>query len=98
MTAQKLKKVVKISTVCVSIFVVLMVCIIAYQCIKIGTLQAKSRQLDKLSASLTSQQATLQDGISIRSTDGYLQQAAREQYGLVKDGETLYVFGADFGQ
>lgn len=91
MTTQKLKQVVRLSTIIVSVFVAVMVCIISYQCIKIGVLQRKSRNLDKMSANLSQQQAQLQKDIDIHSTDAYVQQTAREQYGMVKPGDTLYI-------
>lgn len=91
MTPQKFKKVVKLSTILVTTFVLCMACIITYQCIKIGVLKARSRELDRLSASLTQQQNQLEAGIKLKETGSYLEQQAREEYGMAQKGDTIYI-------
>ena len=91
MTAQKLKKIVRLSTVLVVVFVVFAVIMIGYQLIKINTLNKRLAELDRQSASLTQTQEQLERGIEIRQTSSYIEQTAREQYGLTADGDKIYI-------
>lgn len=91
MTPEKLKRVVKTITTCVTLFLICLVCIITYQCIKIGTLNARIKELDNLSASLSQQEEQLVHGIEIKETGTYLEQQAREQYGMANKGDTIYL-------
>ena len=68
-----------------------MICLISYQCIKIGTLNAMVKELNELSASLTQQQAQLEAGIDIRQTGSYIEQEAREEYGMALPGDKIYI-------
>lgn len=91
MTTAKLKKIIKLTTICVTAFVAVMVCVITYQCIKIGTLNAKLKHLDSISQNLSQQQEQLQHGIDYSQTSSYLEQQAREEYGMAQQGDTIYV-------
>jgi cell division protein FtsB len=91
MTQKKLKKIIKWITVAVTAFVVLSVGIITYQCIKIGVLNSRSKKLDQISANLTAQEQSVDSQLEKNGTAAYQEQLAREKYGLVKDGETIYI-------
>lgn len=91
MTPQKLKKIVKISTILVTTFVLCMACIITYQCIKIGVLKARSRELDRVSASLTAQQQQLEAGIKRQETASFQEEQARAYYDLAAKGDKIYI-------
>lgn len=91
MTQQKLKRTVKIITVLTTIVVAVLVCVVTFTTIKIGVLNARIRELDQLSASLTNKQTQLENGISIRNTESYVEQEAREEYGMAKPGDKIYV-------
>ncbi|MBQ8468359.1 MAG: septum formation initiator family protein [Clostridia bacterium] len=91
MTPQKIKRIVRLSTVLVTVFIVVAAIILTYQLVKIGTLNKKLADLDRQSASLTIQQQQLEQGIEIRNTGTYVEQTAREQYGLSTDGEKIFV-------
>ena len=91
MTPQKIKRIVKLTTVLVTAFIVIAAIILTYQLVKIGTLNKKLADLDRQSASLTVQTEQLERGIEIRQTGAYVEQTAREQYGLSKDGETIFI-------
>ena len=91
MTPQKFKRVVKLTTILVTTFVLCAVCIISYQCIKIGVLKAKSNKLDQMSIALTQQQKQLENNIKLQETGSYLEQQAREELGLAQPGDKIYV-------
>lgn len=92
MTQAKLSSIVKIVTVFATIFLLVLVCIVCYQYVRINSLSSKSASLDAKIAELSITQANLEEGIEIRSTDAYVEQQAREQLGMIKsDGEVVYV-------
>ena len=91
MTAQKLKRVVRLSTTLIVVFVVFAIIMIGYQLIKINTLNKRIAELDRQSASLTQTQEQLERGIEIRQTSSYVEQTAREQYGMTADGDKIYI-------
>lgn len=91
MTQQKLKKIVKAVTVLVTTVVVFLVCFVAYTTIKIGVLNNRLNELNSLSASLTQQQQQLEAGIKIKETGSYLEQEAREEYGMALPGDKIYI-------
>ena len=91
MTAQKLKKVVRISTTLVIVFIVFAVIMITYQLVKINTLNKRLAELDRQSASLTQTQEQLERGIEIRQTSSYVEQTAREQYNMSAEGDKIYI-------
>jgi cell division protein FtsB len=91
MTQRKLKRIIKMVSALVTTFVVVAVCVITYQCIKINVLSARSKKLDNLSATLTAEQSSVDAQIGINQTSTYQEQLAREKYGLIKDGETVYI-------
>ena len=91
MTPQKLKRTIRISTIIVTLFILCAIVIITYQVIKINTLNKQIAELDLRSASLTKQAEQLEHGIEVRKTAGFIDQEAREQYGLSKDGDIIYI-------
>lgn len=91
MTPQKLKKTIKLATVLTTIVVVILVCVITFTTIKIGVLNRRIHELDEMSASLTQQQTQLENGIAIRETGSYVEQEAREEYGMALPGDKIYI-------
>ena len=91
MTPQKLKNIIRLSTFFIVTFVIFVTCVIAYQCIKIGSLNASLKALEQQSASLTVQQQQLEHGIEVKRTASYVEQEAREQYGLAQEGDIIYI-------
>lgn len=91
MTPRKFKKVVKLTTILVTTFVMVMVCVLTYQCIKIGVLKARSRSLDQMSAALTAHQQQLENNIKLQETSSYLEQQAREEHGMAQPGDVIYI-------
>lgn len=91
MTPQKLKSIVRLSTFFIVTFIIVVACVISYQFIKIANLNASLKALEQQSISLTNQQAQLEHGIEVKRTASYIEQEAREHYGLAQDGDTIYV-------
>ena len=91
MTPQKLKKTIKLATVLTTIVVVILVCVITFTTIKIGVLNRRIHELDEMSANLTQQQTQLENGIAIRETGSYVEQEAREEYGMALPGDKIYI-------
>ncbi len=91
MTPQKLKRTIKLATVLTTIVVVILVCVITFTTIKIGVLNKRIRELDEMSATLTKQQTQLENGIAIRETGSYVEQEAREEYGMALPGDKIYI-------
>ncbi len=92
MEQKKFAKMLKIITVCATCVLVVMVGIILGQYIKLGSLNKQSNNLDAELASLNSQRQNLEQGIANRLTDAYIEEQAREQLGMIKEGETLYIY------
>ncbi len=92
MEQKKFTKIVKIATICATCFLVIMVGIILGQYIKLGSINRKESNLDAQLASMNSQRQSLEQGIENRLSYSYLEQQAREQLGMIKQGETLYIY------
>ena len=90
MTPEKLKRVIKLVTAIVTTVVAFLVCFITYTSIKIGVLNKRLDELNQLSASLSQQQTQLEQGIAIRETGSYVEQEAREEYGMAQEGDKIY--------
>lgn len=90
MNQQKLKKTVKLATTLITTVIILLVCVITFTSIRIGVLKGRIKQLDELSASLTQQQTALENGIALRETNSYIEQEAREEYGMALPGDVIY--------
>ena len=91
MTPQTLKRKIKLATILTTIAVVVLVCVVTFTTIKIGVLNKRIAELDAMSATLTKQQIQLENGISIRETGSYVEQEAREEYGMAMPGDKIYV-------
>lgn len=92
MEHKKFTKIVKIATICATCFLVIMLGIIIGQYIKLGNLKRQENELDTTLASMNEQRLSLEQGISNRMSYAYLEQQAREQLGMIKEGETLYIY------
>lgn len=92
MSPQKFTKMVKIVTVCASCLLILVIGIIIGQYVKLNNLKQQQRDLDAQIAALAAQRQSLEQGIQNRMTDAYLEGCAREQLGLIREGEILYIY------
>ena len=84
-------KMIKLITVCASIFLFALIVLSCGLYIRAGQLAAKSASLDKKIEELSITQISLEEGIKTRSSDAYIEQQAREQLGMIKDDEEVFV-------
>lgn len=92
MTQARMTQTIKLITVLATIFMFVLICIVGYQYIKLGSLSSKNANLDLKIEELSVTKANLESGIEARSTDAYVEQQARENLGMIKvDGEVVYV-------
>lgn len=92
MTKARLEKMVKLITVALTLFLIFLAVLAVSLYIKASTLASKNAALDKKINELSITQAQLEEGISIRKSDAYIEQQAREQLGKIKENETIYIF------
>ncbi len=57
-----------------------------------GKARKKNADYDNMILSLKEQQAELNEGIDYRANGTYLDEQARNHYGMIKKGETYYIF------
>ena len=91
MTGAKATKIVKLITICATIFLFAMIVLSFGLYIHANQLGAKSASLDKKIEELSVTKISLEEGIRTRSSDAYIEQQAREQLGLIKDDEEVFV-------
>ncbi len=92
MTQTKLQSLVKLITVLATTLLFVLLCIVIYQYVRLGTLSKKDTELDRKIAELSVTEAELREGIKKRSSDSYIEQEARENLGMIEEnGETIYV-------
>lgn len=93
MVQARLAKMVKLATIFATLVLVVLIGIIGYQYIKMNSLAKKDVVLDRKIAELSVTKTRLEEGIEIRNTDAYVEQQARENLGMIKDDESVYVVG-----
>ena len=91
MTRMNAVKKVKLITICATIFLFAMIVLSVSLYIHANQLAAKSASLDKKIEELSITQISLEEGIKTRSSDAYIEQQAREQLGMIKDDEEVFV-------
>ena len=91
MTNSKARKMVKLITIFATIFLFAMIVLSFGLYIHAGQLSAKSASLDKKIEELSITQISLEEGIKTRSSDAYIEQQARDQLGMIKDDEEVFV-------
>lgn len=86
------KKVESIIAGCMLFFVtVVVVAVISF--VSLGKARRKSAEYDDMIASLTKQEQQLQNDIyNLKNNPEYLQELAINNYGMIKEGDTLYIF------
>lgn len=76
-----------------SIFFGLAVLVLAISSfVVLGKARKKNADYDNLILSLKQQQADLTEGVKYRDSDAYIEEQARNHYGMIKKGETYYIF------
>lgn len=91
MTGLKATRMVKFITICATIFLFAMIVLSVGLYIHAGNLASRSANLDKKIEELSITKISLEEGIKTRSSDEYIEQQAREQLGMIKDDEEVFV-------
>lgn len=87
----EVKKFQTIVVSCIMFFVALVgVAIVSF--VSLGKTRRENANYDALIASLKQEQQALQNNISNISSDEFLEEKARNELGMIKEGETLYIF------
>lgn len=92
MTKARLEQIVKIVTVLATLVLVFVTILAVSLYVKAGVLSSKSKSLDKEIDRLSITRAEIEQGIDLRNSDAYVEQRAREDLGMIKDNEMLYIF------
>jgi len=92
MTKAKLERMVKLITAALTVVLVFVSVLAIGLYIKAGTLASKNAALDKKINEMSITKAELGEAIKNRQDDAYIEQQAREQLGMIKEGETIFVF------
>lgn len=92
MTKTRLENIVRLVTILATLFLVIMTVLAISLYAKAGVLASKNASLDKQIEKLSITRAELEQGIAIRKSDAYIEQQARENLGMIRDNETLYIF------
>ncbi len=92
MTKTRLENIVRLVTILATLFLVIMTVLAISLYAKAGVLASKNASLDKQIENLSITRAELEQGIAIRKSDAYIEQQARENLGMIRDNETLYIF------
>ena len=91
MVQAQIARKIKLITIFATLFLVLLLGIVGFQYIKMNSLAKKQSMLDTKIAELSVTKTRLEEGIEIRSTDAYVEQQARENLGMIKDDESVYI-------
>ena len=87
----QLKKLEYIIVSCLVAFAVIVV-ISIYSFISLGKARRANAKYDEFIATLEQKEANLKDANDYMNSEAYLEEQARNHLGMIKDGETLYVF------
>lgn len=92
MTKTRLENIIRLVTILATLFLVIMTVLAISLYAKAGVLASKNASLDRQIENLSITRAELEQGIAIRKSDAYIEQQARENLGMIRDNETLYIF------
>ena len=84
----------KFETIIVSciMFLVVLVGVAIVSFVSYGKTRRANAEYDDLIASLKQEQAALENGINQAQTPGYLEEKVRNEFGMIREGETLFIF------
>ena len=89
--SKQIKKIERIMAVSVFAFLIVLV-ITIFSFIELGSVRRKNAEYNEFIISLQSQKSSLELGIEEMQTEEYLNKKARDYLGMIKDGETLYIY------
>lgn len=91
MTKAKLERTVKLVTALLTVVLCFLVVLGFSLYIKASVLSKKNASLDRQINELSITKAGLEAGIEMRKSDAYIEQQAREQLGMIRDDETIFI-------
>jgi len=91
MNYRQIRKIEKIVATCLLSFAVVVI-IAVYSFIKLGNVRRENAEYNEYIAALEVQEDNLKKDVDDMKTDEYLDEQARDNYGMIKDGETLYIY------
>lgn len=80
------------------LFVGYIAAILLNQQMQLGYIKSQKQQISQQIEALKEENKLLEQQIKLANTDQYIEKAAREQLGMVKDGEVRYVDEAALGK
>ena len=98
-TKRKKKYKIEVSKLAVAILVVAAVlAFVVIAGVKLTNLQVEKRAAEKKLESLNQRAAQLQDELSELDSDEYIENAARSELHMIRDGEVMYIVNPDLGE
>jgi cell division protein FtsB len=84
----------KFETIIVSciMFLVVLVGVAIVSFVSYGKTRKANAEYDAVIAGLKAEKEALENGIDQVQTDEYLEEKVRNEFGMIKDGETLFIF------
>ena len=92
MSPYAVKRVVGIATVVATMLLVFIIGVVTVQSIQLTKLNRESRLLDQNIDRLIASKTDLENGINERNSEEYIEEQARENLGMIKDGEIIFIF------
>jgi len=79
-------------TIIATLILLILIAIIVVEYIRLGNLRAEAKRLEETRAQYEQQIEDLEQGNKERATRSFVEQYARDEMGLIKEGETRYIF------
>ncbi len=88
------KQMKKVQTIIVScmIFFIALIGVTVISFVQMGKVRKQNARYDELIAQLKQEQSSLTSNIEHIQSADYLEEKARNEFGMIKEGETLYIF------
>ena len=89
--SNQMKKIEKI--IALSVFAFLVIFVVAiFSFVEVGKARRKNAKYDSFIVALQTQKSSLESDIEEMKDEDYLNEQARDHLGMIKDGETLYIY------
>lgn len=93
MSPYMIKRIVGLATTVATMLLVFIIGVVLVQSVQLNKLNEQARILDQNIDGLIASKANLESGIKERKSEEYIEQQARENLGMIKDGEIIFIFG-----
>lgn len=85
------KKVERTIILClIGLVAIIVVAVISF--VSLGKARRTNANYDALIARLEAEKNSLENNLDYMNTDAFIEEQAREHFGMIKDGETLYIY------